>query len=270
MTNNHLANPDIIGLLPAGGQATRISPLPVSKELYPIGFHAIGADGKLRPKVVCHYLLEKMRLAGIHKAFVVLRPGKWDIPSYLGDGKGLDMRLGYLTIHVPFGIPYTLDQAYPFIQTSFVALGFPDILFEPQDAFVHLVKHQAATQADVVLGLFPTEQYQKAGMVDVDATGRVHHIIEKPKFTELKYMWAIALWTPTFTHFMHNYLAAIPPEHWQQPGQRELPIGDVIQAGINAGLSVEAEIFEQGMYLDIGTPDDLIRAVHQFTPSLEA
>ncbi|MDX2214500.1 MAG: sugar phosphate nucleotidyltransferase [Oculatellaceae cyanobacterium bins.114] len=270
MTNNHPVTLDIVGLLPAGGQATRISPLPVSKELYPIGFHAVGTNSTLRPKVVCHYLLEKMRLAGIHKAFVVLRPGKWDIPTYLGDGTMLDMRLGYLTVHVPYGIPYTLDQAYPFIQTSLVALGFPDILFDPEDAFVHLVNHQAATQAEVVLGLFPTEQYQKAGMVEVSPTGQVHKIIEKPASTNLKYMWAIALWTPTFTQFLHHYLATIPPEHWQQPGQRELPIGDVIQAGIDAGLRVEAEIFDRGMYLDIGTPNDLIRAVHQFTPVIES
>ncbi len=29
---------DVIGLIPAGGQAKRLSPLPCSKELYPIGF----------------------------------------------------------------------------------------------------------------------------------------------------------------------------------------------------------------------------------------
>jgi len=55
----------IIGLLPAGGHATRISPLPLSKELYPIGFDYFGNQCDLRPKVVCHYLLEKMQLAGI-------------------------------------------------------------------------------------------------------------------------------------------------------------------------------------------------------------
>lgn len=261
---------DIVGLLPAGGQGTRISPLPVSKELYPIGFHATGADGSLRPKVVCHYLLEKMHLAGVDKAFVIVRPGKWDIPAYFGDGSWLNMRLGYLTVHVPFGIPYTLDQAYPFIQTSLVALGFPDILFEPSDAFVHLITLQAATQAEVVLGLFPTKQHQKAGMVDVDATGRVRRIIEKPSFTDLQYMWAIALWTPTFTHFLHQYLSTIPHDYGQQLKQRELPIGDVIQAAIDAGLRVEAQRFPQGMYLDIGTPEDLIRAIQQFTPHQDA
>ncbi|MEO1560926.1 MAG: dTDP-glucose pyrophosphorylase, partial [Cyanobacteria bacterium J06632_19] len=33
-----MKNIPVIGLIPAGGKATRISPLPLSKELYPVGF----------------------------------------------------------------------------------------------------------------------------------------------------------------------------------------------------------------------------------------
>ena len=77
---------EVIGLIPAGGQASRISPLPCSKELYPIGFRHVDGDHSLRPKVTCHYLLERMRSAGITKAYIVLREGKWDIPAYLRDG----------------------------------------------------------------------------------------------------------------------------------------------------------------------------------------
>jgi glucose-1-phosphate thymidylyltransferase len=252
------SQPDIIALLPAGGQATRLSPLPLSKELYPIGFRA--TDGGLKPKVVVHYLLEKMRRSGITKAFFILRPGKWDIPAYFGDGAMLDLPIGYLTVHVPHGVPYTLNQAYPFVQNSLVAIGFPDILFEPADAYTYLIDHQFKSQADVVLGLFPTENYWKAGMVDFDDSGRVRQIIEKPQNCELKYMWAIALWTPRFTQFMHDYLAAIP-----NPAQ-EVPIGDVIQASIQSGLRVEAVPFPNGSYLDVGTPADLMTAIWEHTP----
>lgn len=87
--------PEVVGLIPAGGQATRLSPLPLSKELYPIGFQSISKDGGMRPKVVCQYLLERMKFAGITKAFIILRSGKWDIPAYLGDG----FRLGILSGH---------------------------------------------------------------------------------------------------------------------------------------------------------------------------
>jgi glucose-1-phosphate thymidylyltransferase len=251
---------DIIGLLPAGGQATRLAPLPLSKELYPIGFWT-APDGKPKPKVVGHYLLEKMRLAGITKAFFILRPGKWDIPHYFGDGTLLDMRLGYLTVHVSYGVPYTLNQAYPFVQNAIIALGFPDILFQPEDAYQQVLAKLTASQADVVLGLFPTAQYWKAGMVEFDSAGQVLQIIEKPQQSGLQYMWAIAVWTPRFSQFLHQFLQS------HAPGA-ELPIGNVIQAGIEAGLRVEAEPFPTGSYLDIGTPEDLARAIHQYTPTM--
>ena len=95
---------EVIGLIPAGGQATRITPLPCSKELYPIGFRQVDEDGGLRPKVVCHYLLEKMRLAGATKAYVILGNGKWDIPAYLGDGTLFNMHLAYLIISQSQGV----------------------------------------------------------------------------------------------------------------------------------------------------------------------
>jgi glucose-1-phosphate thymidylyltransferase len=131
---------DVIGLLPAGGQATRLAPLPCSKELYPIGFRRVEESGELRPQAVSHYLLEKMRSAGITKAYFILRDGKWDIPAYFGDGSDLNMRLAYLTIRLSSSVPHTLDQAYSFVQHAVVAFGFPDILFQPRDAFVRLLK----------------------------------------------------------------------------------------------------------------------------------
>lgn len=235
-----------------------------------MGFRQGDNGGGLRPKVVCHYLLEKMRLAGIEQAYFVLRSGKWDIPSYFGDGTMLKMNLGYLIMNLPFGVPYTLDQAYPFVQNSLIALGFPDILFQPDDAYVRLLDRQATNQADVVLGLFPTDRPQKAGMVDFDDQGVVRVIIEKPPQTDLRYMWAIAVWTPAFTQFLHEYLIDIEANKLRNdtdkliPARSELPIGDVIQAAIYNGMRVEAEVFPQGSYLDIGTPDDLVRAVANF------
>jgi glucose-1-phosphate thymidylyltransferase len=261
---------EVIGLLPAGGQATRIAPLPCSKELYPVGFRPLEDGRSLRPKVVCNYLLEKMRLAGITKVYIVLRQGKWDIPAYLGDGTMLGMNLAYLMMHLPFGAPYTLDQAYPFMQDSLVALGFPDVIFQPDDAFVQLLARQAATNADVVLGLFPADQPQKCDMVDVDNEGRVRRIVIKPLETHLRYTWMIAVWTPVFTRFMHGYLVAIQKVSERDDAgnnaleQRELFVGDVIQAAIHDDLRVETVVFPDGTYLDIGTPDNLVKAVCNF------
>lgn len=248
---------NIVGLLPAGGRATRLGPLPLSKELFPIGFdHA--AAGQPRPKVVGQYLLEAMRQAGITRAFWILRPGKWDIPAYFGDGAALDLRLAYLTVHVADGVPYTLDQAFPFVQDAIVALGFPDILFQPEDAYSPLLTRLSAGEADVVLGLFPTAEYWQAGMVEFDAANRVTQIIEKPPQSDLRYMWAIAVWRPRFTQFLHAYVG-------NRTAGAELPIGDVIQAAIVAGLRVEAELFATGQVRDVGTPENLRQAIRDLT-----
>jgi glucose-1-phosphate thymidylyltransferase len=252
---------EIIGLVPAGGRATRIAPLPCSKELYPIGFHSAGGGLSSRPKVVAQYLLEKMRIAGVAKGYIVLRPGKWDIPAYFGDGLLLQMHLAYLMMRSPLGVPYTLDQAYPFVKDAIVAMGFPDILFGPDDAFVQLLSRRYTTDPDALLGMFPTDLPEHEDLVDVDEKGRVREIVIKPHHTKLRYTWGIALWTPVFTKFLHEYLSS---RQDPSPASRELTAGDVIQAAIENHLRVDAMPVSKDPYLDIGTPERLLKAVKDF------
>lgn len=265
---------EVIGLLPAGGEAKRIAPLPCSKELYPVGFRPVDEGRSVRPKVACHYLLEKMQLAGVTKVYIVLRNGKWDIPAYLTDGTIFNMHLAYLIMRLPFGTPYTLDQAYPFVQDAVVAFGFPDIIFEPHDAFVQLLDRQATEGPDIVLGVFPAERPETMDMVDIDDSGKVRSISLKPSHTNLRYAWICAVWTPVFSSFMHEYLRGLGGANdcgaWISTlGQGELSIGHVIQAAIRDGLQVEAVAFPEHTYLDIGTPEDLFRAVCNITFTAE-
>lgn len=260
----------LIGLLPAAGQGSRVAPLPMSKELYPVGFHALGQDGTLRPKAACQYLLERMRIAGATNAYVIIRPGKWDIPEFLGDGSAMGMSLAYLMVHVPFGVPFSLDQAYPFLGDATVLLGFPDILVWPHDAYRTLLDRLSRGAADAVLGLFPTDRPGEVGLVDLDDEGRVRGIYEKSGLTHLRFMWALAVWKPSFTEFLHGFvrerlahwLGGLAPQALRQvPAYAEVPIGDVLHAAIGAGLRVEGHPFESGRYIDIGTPEELLRAI---------
>lgn len=257
---------EVIGLIPAAGTASRIAPLPCSKELYPVGFRSVDSNGSMRPKVVSHYLLEKMRLAGISKAFIILREGKWDIPKYFGAGKMLDMSLAYLMMDLPYGAPFTLDQAYPFVKDSIVALGFPDMIFKPDDVYTKILLKQAVTNADIVLGLFPASNPQKTDMVEMDEKGSVFSIHIKPEHTKLTYAWEMAVWTPTFTRFMHEYVLSVEEKYrintLGASGELdELHVGDVIQAAIENSMNVDAVLFEDGSCLDIGTPEDLMKAL---------
>jgi glucose-1-phosphate thymidylyltransferase len=260
MSISPIEHPRIVGLLPAAGYATRLGPLPCSKEIYPIGSLPNPDGGTARPKVVSHYLLEKMRYAGIDQAYFILRDGKWDIPAHFKDGAPVDMHLGYLLVTVPYGAPWTLDAAYPFVRDSLVALGFPDILFSADDAYSKLIEHQQRSGADVVLGLFPADQPQATDMVAVEDHDRITQVTPKPLHTTLTHTWGIALWTPAFTEFMHDYLARLPVPTKETA---ELFVGHVIQAGIDRGLRVEGISVSDAPFLDIGVPDNLARALRK-------
>lgn len=251
---------EVIGLIPCGGYANRIAPLPCSKEVLPVGLRR-ASDGFLRPKVVSHYLLEKMLQGGVRKAFFILRKGKWDIPDYYGDGSAFGIELGYLVTRRPYGPAFTLDQAYPFVHDARVAFGYPDILFGPADAFDRALQRLTDSRSDLVLGLYRIYNKRDWDMVEADRTGRVRALYRKLGETKLKWGVVFAVWTRDFTNFLHEYLTT-PRTAAQQPGAglpTELTVGDVIQAALHAGISTQSVVFPRHTYLDIGTSEGLRR-----------
>jgi glucose-1-phosphate thymidylyltransferase len=263
--------PEVIGLVPMAGRATRLAPLPFSKELYPIGYEAAGADREPRPKAVCRYVLAQMRMAGVRKAFLVLRSGKWDIPAYLGDGASLGLDLAYLLMRLPYGVPYTIDQAFAFVRHARIAFGFADIVYQPDDLYVRLLARQAKHKADVVLAIFPAVDPSKVSVVELDQRQRVVRIVEKPRRTDLRQIWAAAVWGPRFTSFLHDHLGMMDPDRMIEDASKgstlrnDVPLSIVLQAAIGQGLLVEGEIIPDGRYFDIGTPMDLIHAARLFS-----
>lgn len=251
---------DIIGLFPAGGRASRIAPLPCSKEIYPIGMHYQTDKKSIRPKVAGHYLLEKMRIAGAKKAYIILGQGKWDIPTYFSNGESLNMSIAYLIVKTSHGVPFTLDEAYPFVKDSIVVFGFPDIIFQPDEAFVHLLEHQAKTKANLVLGLFRTQHPSKVDMVEMDRRGRIIGLSIKPPETQLNYSWIIAVWTPLFSKFIHDFVQNFNKNNQNTKTVNEVFLGDVIKSAIQHEMTIEKVIFDHASFLDIGTPEDLAQA----------
>jgi glucose-1-phosphate thymidylyltransferase len=235
------------------GRGTRLGPLrgPASKEILPLP----GAGGgESRP--VCAHLFAALRLAGARRAYAVLRRGKWDIPATLGDGAGLGVALSYVVIADSASVPETLDAAFPFVRAARVALGFPDVVALPAQALRAVAERQAAGDAEVALGLFPTDRPDKADMVEVDATGRLLGIEVKPRATARRLTWLYAVWGPAFTAFLHDFLA----HPRRLPSGRELAVSDVLLAAREAGLGIATLSFPSGLHLDIGTPEDLARA----------
>jgi glucose-1-phosphate thymidylyltransferase len=260
---------EIVGVIPAAGKATRIAPLPCSKELFPVGFHIEDDGRRVRPKPVGQYLLEHYRRAGATKMHIVIRKGKWDIPEYFGDGSSLGLSISYLIMNLPHGAPYTIDQAYTFVSEATVVFGFPDVLIEPADAFTRLVSHLEETNADAVLGLFPTDQPHLCDPIVFDSQGRIREILIKPAHSDLRYTWTIAAWSPTFTRFLHEHLADLERSEANSSSPRsEIYMGHVFNAAIQSGLHVEGLHLPGAHYLDIGVPENLVQALRNQLASL--
>ncbi len=259
---------DIIGLIPAGGQAKRLGKIPCSKEIYPLMKNKSENQAGSEINVISEYLINSYRAAGIVNVYFILRSGKWDIPAYYGDGKDHGINISYLIMDLPYGTPFTLNQAYPFTKGKYIALGYPDIVFEPVNAFNRIKEKITETDADIVLGLFQIDNYSSWDMIEFDNKTRIKNIIIKQDRPDLKYGWTIALWNPTFWEFMHDYIQNIiscggnGKVMLENKQSRELYPGDIFMEAIKAGLKAESVIFEDGKSLDIGTPEDLARFIN--------
>jgi dTDP-glucose pyrophosphorylase len=260
---------EVVGLVPAAGRGKRLEPLPCSKELYPIGFRQ-DESGESHAEVVSNHLFEKFRRAGLTRAYVIVREGKWDIPAYFGDGRSVGLNMAYLVIKDSIGPPDTLDRAYAFVARQLVAFGFPDILFGPDDVFERLLRHQHETDADIVLGCYPAHDVRQVDMLEMDEGGRIRSIALKPPSSTLNFTWICAVWTAAFSEFMHDFVRGERSTAVRDSAayrdidpQGDLPVGAVIKAAIEKGLRVYGVTFPRETYVDIGTPRNLIEALRK-------
>ncbi len=215
-------------------------------DLTPGGARAQGADG---PRVVCHHLLECFTAADIRQAFVVLRDGKWDIPSYLCREPVTGLDIAYVAVTSTDSVPESLSCARPFVANSRVAMGFPDVLFEPRDAFAHLARCQEESGCDVALGLFPCATPWMTDMVELGEEGRVVDIQIRPATSQLAFNWLLAVWGPRFTAFLSE--AMVNPI----TGEKEFQLGTLFKQAAAEGMDLRGVPFPDGYFLDIGTPE---------------
>ncbi len=251
----HTPRRELVGLVPAAGRASRLGELlPASKEVLPVPSED---GGPARP--ACHDLLSAFALAGVDRAFVLLRDGKWDVPGTLGDGAAFGLHLAYVVLQPTPGVPFTLAAAAPFVQGADVALGFPDILLQPRDLLLRLRAHHDAGEADCSLALVPCDRPWASDVVGLDEAGRVTRIEIKSRAAGPAWTWVLAIWSPRFTDFLLRFVAE-HRDHPEAADGRELHVGDVLAAAIDHGLRVSALAADEGRSLDLGTPESLRRA----------
>jgi glucose-1-phosphate thymidylyltransferase len=210
-------------------------------------------------------LLRQMLRAGAGEAFFILRPGKWDIPETFGDGSAHGLALGYLMMNAPWGPPFTLSQAFPFVEDAIVLTGFPDILMSPPDAMAQVVTRLQHSDADVVLGTFPATATDGCDLVVCNGNGDVQAVVpkeNKPSWTADSHAWLFAAWRPAFTRYFQDRVTALADQAQRMPAgsQPEWPVGAILADALDAGIAMEAVHFANGRFLDIGVPERLALA----------
>jgi glucose-1-phosphate thymidylyltransferase len=165
----------VVGVVPAAGYATRLGPIPSSKEVLPVGG---------RP--VLEYVVDRMRLADAAEIRVVTRPEKTDVIECA-------RRLGALVVE---GRPASVAESIRLGSAGLgaddvVLLGFPDSVWEPANGFATLVDLLSG-ETDVALGCFHSDELERSDVVVADDYGTVRAVQVKPARPAADAIWGCA------------------------------------------------------------------------------
>lgn len=183
----------VIGIIPAAGYATRLRGSPSAAS----GVSQAGASSKevleIRGRPVIAHLVERMRSARCDEVRVVTRPAKRDVITYANDA-GLSVVTGRPE-HVVASVSLALEQPTALRPDDLVLIGFPDTVWAPDDGFALLVQEISTRDADVVLGLFGTDEAARGDVVRLasdDPAARVTAIDVKPPAPASRLIWGCA------------------------------------------------------------------------------
>ena len=166
----------VVGIIPAAGHATRLQPLPMSKEVLPIGG---------RP--VIDYLIERMRAAPCSELRVVTRPDKEDVTRHAE-------QQGAVVVHAtPESVSESLLAGMRGLADSDIVLfGFPDTIWEPVDGYRPLLEAITAGY-EIALGLFRTDEPERSDVVRLDEAGLITGVevkVPRPSSNRIWGCWA--------------------------------------------------------------------------------
>lgn len=242
-----------IGFVPAAGRGVRFGAGGYCKELFPL---LLAESATLAPRPVCDLAFSAIARAGAARCVVVVSPQKPELLQVIGAGPDPTLSLAYAVQAEPQGLPHAVRCARPWLGDAGVLLALPDTIILPRDALSRVEAERVATGADLVLGVFPVDEPERLGPVDVADDGSVRKVYDKPGPTPIRNSWGVASWSPAFTELCCRW-----DEATREPGERVL--GHVFEAARVAGLKVRAVPFTDGKMLDIGTPLGLRAALRE-------
>jgi glucose-1-phosphate thymidylyltransferase len=239
------------GIVLAGGAGTRLHPITqaVCKQLLPV-----------YDKPMVYHPISVLMLAGIREILIISTPA--DLPLFrrlLGDGSTLGLRLSYAEQAQPNGLAEAFLIGAKFIGDEKVALVLGDNIFYGPGFSGRLRQCVAELDGCVLFG-YPVKNPQRYGVAELDATGKLISIEEKPAVPRSNK--AI-----TGLYFYDNDVVKVARS--LTPSDRgELEITDVNMHYVQQGRAKLIDLGRGFAWLDTGTHESLLEA-SQYVQVLE-
>jgi glucose-1-phosphate thymidylyltransferase len=228
-------------LVLAGGKGTRMKPLTntIAKQLLPVA-----------NKPILFYVLDQIREAGITDIGIIVSPETSPyIREAVGDGLKWDATITYIPQAQALGLAHAVKTAQTYLADSPFLMFLGDNLL--QGGITTFVEQFNKNSPDALILLKSVQETSSFGIAELDKTGKVCHIEEKPENPKSD-LAVIGVYI--FSPLVHEAIAHIKPSR-----RGELEITDTIQQLIDTGKDVRSHILD-GWWLDTGKKDDLLQA----------